>query len=157
MAAISNALLSVCWVNHGSDVEELDVEGVVLDELAAGRDFVAHEKREERVGLGGVGDVHLEEAAVLGVHRRLEELFWIHFTETLVALDVEALAAVAADVGDDVERRDELDAGFSLLAGVFSDSVARLVGGGELVVPDRPRRWRGGAWPFRWTRKSRAT
>jgi hypothetical protein len=42
-----------------SDVQVLDVEGVVLDELAAGRDFVAHEEGEEGVGLGGVVDARL--------------------------------------------------------------------------------------------------
>ena len=41
----------------GSHVQVLHVEGVVLDELAAGRDFVAHEEREQSVGLGGVADI----------------------------------------------------------------------------------------------------
>ena len=36
---------------NGSDVEVLDFLGVVLDELAAGLDLLAHEGREDRVGL----------------------------------------------------------------------------------------------------------
>src|SRR5690349_301293 len=91
----------------GSDVEVLHVQGVVLDELAAGRDLVAHEEGEEGVGLGGVADVHLEEPAVVGVHRRFVELLGVHFPETLVALDGKALAAVGADLGDDLEGREE--------------------------------------------------
>jgi hypothetical protein len=72
-----------------------------------------------------------EQAALLGVHRGLEELLRVHFTETLVALDAEALAAVGADLGDDVEGAEELDAVLALLAGVFGDGVAGLLGGAE--------------------------
>ena len=38
-----------------SDVEVLDVEGVLLDEIAAGLDLLAHQHAEQVVGCGRVG------------------------------------------------------------------------------------------------------
>jgi hypothetical protein len=117
-----------------SDVEELHVQGVVLDELAAGGDLVAHEEGEQDVGFGGVGDVDLQEAAFVRVHGGLEELLRVHFAETLVALDAEALAAVGADVGDDLERAVEFGLELGFEAGVLGDEEAGLGGrGGEAV------------------------
>ena len=60
---------------------------------AARGDFVAHEEGEQRVGFVGVSDVDLQEAALFRVHRGFKELLRVHFTETFVALDAEALAA----------------------------------------------------------------
>ena len=37
-----------------SDIEILHIERIVLDELPARRDLVAHEEREQRVGLRGI-------------------------------------------------------------------------------------------------------
>src|SRR5580698_6267294 len=115
-------------VYMGSDVQVADVQGVVLDELAAGRDIVPHQQGEEGVGLGGVVDRDLEEAALLGVHGGLEELLRVHFPEALVALDGEALAAVGPDLRDDVEGGRELRLGLALLARVLGDDVAGLLG-----------------------------
>jgi hypothetical protein len=94
-----------------------------------GGDLVAHQEREEGVGLGGVVDGDLEQPALLGVHRRLEELLRVHLPEALVALDREALAAVGPDLGHDVERGLELGLRLALLAGVLGDRVARLLVG----------------------------
>ena len=79
-------------------VEELDVERVIFDELAARRHLVAHEQGEERVGLRGIGDVDAQEPALFRIHGGLEELLGVHFTETLVSLNGEAFAAEATDV-----------------------------------------------------------
>src|SRR3954451_4517648 len=84
-----------------SDVEEADVLGVALDELAAGLDVLAHEDREQVVGLGGVVEGDLAEDAVLLVHRRDAQLLGVHLAEALEALDrvvADALAVVAAQL-----------------------------------------------------------
>jgi len=107
-----------------SHIKKLDVERVVLNELAAGGDFVAHEEGEERVGLGGVLDIHFQQAALVGIHRRFEELLRVHFAEALVALDAEAFAAVGADLGDDVEGAEEPGLVFSLRTGVLGPSCS---------------------------------
>src|SRR5919106_6260879 len=82
-----------------SDVEEADVLGVALDERAARLDVLAHQDREEIVGLGGVVEGDLAEDAVLLVHRRDAQFLGVHLAETLEALDrvlPDALAALAA-------------------------------------------------------------
>jgi hypothetical protein len=53
-------------MNAGSDVEVADVEGVELDELAPGFDQIAHQRREQAVGLEGVLDPHLEQGSTSG-------------------------------------------------------------------------------------------
>src|SRR5881275_675568 len=82
-----------------SDVEEADVLGVALDELAARLDVLAHQDREQVVGLRGVVERDLAEDAVLLVHRRDAQLLGVHLAETLEALDrvlAHPLAALAA-------------------------------------------------------------
>ena len=71
---------------------DIRVMRISLDELAAGRNLVAHQHREDAVGFGGVLDVHLAQDARVGVHRRLPQLVGVHLAETFVTLDVHALA-----------------------------------------------------------------
>src|SRR6476659_4742821 len=73
------------------DIQIRDLERVLLDELAARLDLVAHEDGEDVVCGDRVLDAHLQELALRGIHRRLPELFRIHLPEPLVALDDEAL------------------------------------------------------------------
>ena len=75
------------------DVQVGDAERVVLDELAAGFDDVAHQAGENLVGDVGLGDFDPEQRAVGGVERGLPQLLGVHFAEALVALDRQALAA----------------------------------------------------------------
>src|SRR5213594_3043844 len=63
-----------------------DVQRVLLDELPARLDGVAHEHREHRVGADGILHRDLEERARLGVHRGVRELFRVHFAEAFVPL-----------------------------------------------------------------------
>src|SRR5213593_1910924 len=72
---------------RASDVEVFDVEGILLDELAARLHGIPHKNGEDLVRLDGVGDVDLEKAAGLGVHRGLPELRRVHLAQPLVALD----------------------------------------------------------------------
>lgn len=52
---------------------------VLLDELAAGFDFFAHQDPEHVVGGAGVVHADLQQRAVLGVERRFPEFFRVHF------------------------------------------------------------------------------
>ena len=61
------------------------------DEVLARLDLLAHERREEMVGLAGVVEVDLQERARGRVHRRLPELVGVHLAEALEALDGEVL------------------------------------------------------------------
>src|SRR5215472_10175144 len=54
-----------------SDVQVLHVERVVLDELAARLDLIAHQRREHQVGFGVVLGLDLQERPLRGIHRRL--------------------------------------------------------------------------------------
>src|ERR1700742_687567 len=67
------------------DVERRDA-GVLLDELAARLDLVAHELREELVGAGRVVQGDLGERRRGRVHRGLRELVGVHLAEALEAL-----------------------------------------------------------------------
>src|SRR5678816_2781660 len=79
---------------HGSssNVEVSDAERVVLNELAPRLDDVAHEPREYLVGDIGLRDLDPEQRAVGGVQGCFPELLGVHFAESLVALDRQALS-----------------------------------------------------------------
>ena len=76
------------------------------------------------VGRDGVLDRDLEEGPVLGVHRRLPELFGGHLAQALVALDGDALLALL------VEEVEELAL---VLDDDGLDAVDDLVGRPELL------------------------
>src|SRR6185503_15128282 len=69
------------------DIEVRDVQGVLLDELPARLDGVAHQHREHLIGADGVFHRDLEERARVGLHSRVRELLRVHLAETLVALE----------------------------------------------------------------------
>src|SRR6185295_18538087 len=75
------------------DVEVGDAERIVLNELAAGLDDVAHQAGEYLVGDIGLRDFDAEQGAVGRVERRLPELLGVHLAKAFVALDREALPA----------------------------------------------------------------
>src|SRR5262245_46253587 len=72
-----------------SDVD-LRGERVVLDELAPVLDDLAHQLREEHLGLGGVLDGHLLQRARLRIHRRLAELVRVHLAQALESVEADA-------------------------------------------------------------------
>src|SRR5215468_10031183 len=78
-----------------SDVQVLHERGVLLDELAARLDHLAHERGEHELRLGLVLELHLEQSARLRIHGRAPQLFGVHFAQALVALDGHALLAQA--------------------------------------------------------------
>ena len=114
-----------------SDVEVTDVEGVVFDEGAARFDDIAHEDGEHAVGFDHVFliEFDLKELAAFRVHGGVVELFGVHFTEALEAIDFETAAAdfedALEDFGDGEER--------VLTAVVFEEFEERFILSGELV------------------------
>ena len=85
-----------------SHVQVGDRERVLLDELAARLDDVAHQAREDLVGLAEVADLHLQQRAHVAVERGLPQLLGVHLAQPLVALHGDALAA---GVVDGIEQR----------------------------------------------------
>ena len=63
-----------------------------LDEALAGRHRATHQHVEGLVGPDSVVDGHLEQCALVGVHRRVPKLLGVHLAQALVALDLESLA-----------------------------------------------------------------
>src|SRR5437763_7189775 len=109
----------------GSDIEIGDREGVLLDELAARLDLISHERHEDVVGGECVLDLHLQQAARLGIDSGLPELLRVHLAESLVALDRLALLRL---IEKPLHR---------LLEG--ADVLAVLAAHHEGSLPDEPR------------------
>src|SRR3954454_6566334 len=86
-----------------SDVD-LSRERVVLDERAPVLDDLAHQLREQHLGLRGVLDRHLLERARLRVHRGLAQLLGVHLAEALEPVQPDA-RLLADDVEDGVPER----------------------------------------------------
>jgi hypothetical protein len=101
------------------------IQRILLNELPSWLDLLAHQPREQLVGVGGFIVFDLQERAGGGVERGFPELRGVHFAEAFVALQGEAFAA---SVEHGFEERD--GAG-DALAGVaaFEDG-----GGGEDVA-----------------------
>ena len=76
------------------------VGGVLLDELAARFNVLAHEHREDAVGLSGIADVDTLEQTVLGIHGGLPQLLGIHLTQTFESLHGHAVL-VTTGIGVD--------------------------------------------------------
>src|SRR4051794_8441229 len=75
------------------DVEVGDAQRIVLDELAARLDDVAHQACEYLVRNIGLRYLDAKQRAVRRVQSCLPQLFGVHFAKTFVALDRQALAA----------------------------------------------------------------
>ena len=58
-----------------------------LDEFATWIDRITHQHVERAVRLSRILHRDDEQGPVLRVHRGLPELAWIHFTQTLIALE----------------------------------------------------------------------
>src|SRR3954449_12109079 len=86
-----------------SDVD-LRGERVVFDEPPAELDDLAHEAREQLLGLGRVLDRDLLERPGLRVHRRLAQLLGVHLAEALEAVETDA-RLLADDLEDLVAQR----------------------------------------------------
>lgn len=67
----------------------LSILGVAFDEFAAGSHFIAHEHTKYPVGLCCAFDGYFFQCSVGWVHGGIPQLVGVHFTQTLVALDVD--------------------------------------------------------------------
>src|SRR5436305_3293791 len=74
-----------------SDIEEADVLRVLLDEVAARLDLVAHQRRENEVRGRSVLDLDPHEHSGRRIHSGLREIFGVHLAEALEARDLDAL------------------------------------------------------------------
>src|ERR1035441_5637418 len=84
-------------------VEVLYIQRVLFDELAPGLDILAHERGEDLFALDGVFQPHLQQRALLRIHRRVRQLFGVHFAEPLVALHAGVLFAFILDVFEEID------------------------------------------------------
>ena len=69
-----------------------------LDEPAARRNFGTHEHGERLIRCHGIGKVDLQECPSVRIHCCFPQLFRIHFTQTLVTLDVRFLSRGCAEL-----------------------------------------------------------
>src|SRR5688500_2590287 len=89
--AVATSGQTTCWaVLH---VKERFL-GVLLDEVPAGLDVLAHEDGEHAVGLDGILQLDSLEDPALRVHGRLPQLLGFHLRKSLEPLDVHLLLAV---------------------------------------------------------------
>src|SRR5215470_1775071 len=79
------------------DVEVHDVEGVLLDELAARLHRVAHQDGEDLVSADRILHAHPEQGARLRIHGGLPELLGVHLAQALVALQGDPILGGAHD------------------------------------------------------------
>ena len=91
LAALTIAVVSVICHSILLDVQESNVAGVLLDELLARLDLIAHELADRALGLGGIVDAHLQKRTGSRLHGGFPQLLGIHLAQALVALHVELL------------------------------------------------------------------
>ncbi len=90
------------------NIEVADIQRVVLDELPARLDHVAHQDGEHLVGFDRVVvvQVDLEQFALLRIHRGVEQLLGVHFAQAFEALDLHAAPSDLDDLsGESPESR----------------------------------------------------
>ena len=86
-----------------SNIQIGDLQGVFLDEVAAGFDDVAHQGGKHGVGVVAMGDLDLQQGAGFGVQGGFPQLIGIHFPQALIALDRQAFAAGLDDLVDQAD------------------------------------------------------
>ena len=91
-------------------IQVANLQRVRLDELPPRLDLVAHQDREDLVGLDDVVHPHLQQHPLVRVHRRLPELIGVHLAETLVPLDVDVLLRRREDVVEQAVRDESVTA-----------------------------------------------
>src|SRR5262249_57538189 len=84
-----------CW-SRPVIVDVFHFERVLLDEVAAGFNFLAHERAEDEVRLAGLVGLDLEEGTALWVEGGFPEFVAVHFAEGLEAGDGHAALAEPA-------------------------------------------------------------
>src|SRR3984957_14424114 len=80
-----------------SYVQVRHAQRILLDELSARLDNVAHELDEDIVGLVDLADLDLQKRAGFAVEGSLPQLVLVHLAQALIALESHALAAGGVD------------------------------------------------------------
>ena len=102
-------MLSVSDFNrNGLEVEVFNAQRVLLNELTARLNDVAHQLGEKVIGLGHVIDFHLQKRARLRVQRGFPELVRVHFAQTLVALQRQAFFTLLQHGIEQIERAEDV-------------------------------------------------
>ena len=78
------------------------IGGVVLDELAAWSHVLAHEHREDAVGLGSVADVHALKQAALRIHCGFPQLLGVHLSKSFESLHAHVLLLATSILVDEL-------------------------------------------------------
>ena len=72
-------------------------QSILLDEIAAWFDDIAHQSRENIVGFDGVVNFDLQQRADFRIESGFPKLFRVHLTETFISLDLQAFEKIAGD------------------------------------------------------------
>jgi len=80
-----------------SDVKVCHLLRMADDEVFPDLNVFSHQCLEDLIGFHRILDIYLPEDPVLGIHGGFPELVGVHLTQTLVALDRNALSPNAAD------------------------------------------------------------
>src|SRR5210317_317860 len=67
---------------------DIGILGMLLDELPPWWNLISHEHGEDPVGFSSTVNGDLPQCPVLRIHGGIPQLFCIHFTKTLVSLNV---------------------------------------------------------------------
>src|SRR5678816_3320902 len=116
------------------DVDVRDAQRVALDEVAARLDLVAHQHREDTIGLERVVELDAQEPAHGRVHRRLPELRRVHLAQALVALARDRAFGLLDQPGHRFAEVADLGFLLALARGALADRIGADPAGG------------GGAW-----------
>src|SRR4249919_3908767 len=92
-----------------SNVEVGDGEGILLDELTARLDHVAHQPGEDLVGDIGLVGFDPEERAVRRIERGFPQLLGVHLAKAFIALELQSPAPGGQDGIEQFRRAGYLD------------------------------------------------
>src|SRR5579885_3526455 len=80
------------------NVQIPDIQRVIFNEFAPGFHVLAHQCREDRLRLGQIFEIDLQQRALIGIHRRLPQLIEVHLAEPLEPLHVDFTRALILDI-----------------------------------------------------------
>lgn len=111
----------LCARLHPSKIQILHAQRVLLDELAARLDHVAHQLGEEIVRLGHILHADLQQRARVRIEGGFPQLVGVHLAQTFVALQRQAFLALGKD------RVEQVHGAIDHLAAVLADQLGGLV------------------------------
>ena len=67
-------------------------QSIGFNKVATGLNLIAHQGSKHLIRRNGVFDSHSQHASNIGVHGRVPQLAWVHFTQSFVALGADTSA-----------------------------------------------------------------